>query len=302
MTAQYKVTGLVDLSAQNKKGSYNEHGEFGDDKHHERYKRSATFPVEDDSDYKKDFKLIPSKKHVRPFHESKEEIYEKWNKFPAPGHIDPFHHKVKYLHRSFHELQPDILHLVKDVHELVATKRFETKYHDAPDLEHPIVLAGQLVKLADSFIPSIRFRIPFLEYLKKSFYEKSKPKVVYVKQPPKVKYVGVPYAKEEEGFSMPEPEPIQVNIPITVPEPVIVAKPVSEYDNRRQMTAQHNFRPEKENGNYELITDLKSPEQLTLDSQHRGPNYSPTQPNQHQYTQMFDQAVQVYRDKKKAKA
>ena len=111
----------------------------------------------------------------------------------------------------------------------------------------------------------------------------------------------MPYKDEDEGYPMPEPEPIQVNIPITVPEPVVVAEPVSEYDNRRHTS----YSPQKGSGNYELITNLKSPDQLTLDSRvlsQKGHNHKSTQTNQPRYSQMFDHAVQVYRDKKKAKA
>ena len=324
--ANYHVTGVVDLSGQ-KKNTYQ------DDEYQERYKRSADHEyLPEDPGYKvKDYKLVPDRyhhkskhelihdfkekihsKHYWPFHESKEEIYEKWNKFPAPSDPDPFHHKVKYIHRSFHELHPELLHIVKDVHGLVEHK--EKIFSHAPDLEHPIVLAGQLIKLADSLIPSIRIRIPFLEYLKKSFHEKSKPKVIYVKQRPKIEYVGLPY-KEEVPVPMPVSEPIQINVQsVPVPEPVIVqgggdsgsydpgstAEPSEGY--RRHMPGNDN-RPKS--GNYALITNLNTNEQ-GRSNQPRfftgGANYDSQPPIQHKYTQFFEEAARVYQDKKGARA
>jgi hypothetical protein len=231
------VTGVVDLSGQKPHKAADEYeGQYEDLKEEKRYKRRTedTESDLDDPDYKtvKDYKLVSPTIRVEskikwPFHESKEEIYEKWNKFPEPYHQDPLPHKIKHMHKTFHEIHPDILHIIKDVHGLVGTK---TKViSSGPELEHPIVLAGQLIKLADSLIPSIRIRIPFIEYLISSFHKKSKPKVVYVKQPPKIKYVGVPYKDEDimmpEHEGMPMPEPLQVNVPITVPVPEVQVVP-----------------------------------------------------------------------------
>ena len=334
------MSGVVDLSGQKPykaadeyEGKYEDHDETK--KEYERRSDDMESDL-DDPDYKtvKDYKLVSPTVHIEkkihwPFHESKEEIYEKWNKFPAPSDPSPYTHKVKHMHKTFHEIHPDILHIIKDVHGLVGTK---TKViHSGPELEHPIVLAGQLIKLADSLIPSIRIRIPFIEYLISSFHKKSKPKVVYVKQPPKVKYVGVPYKEDDMAMAMPEPEgmpmpePLELKVPITVPVPevTVVAQPVPykadtpvpyKTDGERRYSALPSSHQMTGNKNYELITreQLAQPEphyhqqaQAPQPVPYYQPNYEThvAQPPQHpSYTKAFQEAARLYQDKSRARA
>lgn len=274
--ARYHVTGIEDLSGKKKERSdYN-----------------------DKEEVPKDYKLKLENKNVWPFNENKDIIYEQWNKFPVQTHPDLIHQKIKYIHKSFHEIHPELLHLVHDIHGIFGRKEFIST---APELESPLVLFGQLIKFGDSLIPSIRIRIPFVEYLVNQFHRKTKPKVVYVKQPPKVQYIGVPYEREEVDpnytldteavLKYPETQrQLTKNLP-NIPSVQYVTQ---GYEAPKQSIPDNSYG--KINSGPVYHPEFNQPSYLRS-----RPDYDsrPPQPK-HLYTSLFEKEVQTYKDRKKA--
>ncbi len=252
----------------------------------------------DNEEVPKDYKLGLENKNVWPFNENKDIIYEKWNKFPVETHPDLIHQKIKYIHRSFHELHPELLHLVHDIHGIFGRKEFITT---APELESPLVLFGQLIKFGDSLIPSIRIRIPFVEYLVNQFHRKTKPKVVYVKQPPKVQYIGIPYKEEEvdPNYALdteavqkyPETQrQLNENLP-NIPNVQYVTQ---GYETPKQLIPDPSYGQINSEPVYH--SEFNQPSYLRS-----RPDYDPRPPQpKHLYTKLFEKEVQTYRDRKKA--